>query len=237
MKRYLSILAILLAIGVTIVGCGASTTPADPPEAPAEEPAEEPAEDPPAEEAPTSHAPGEIAGESEPEGPDSREGTISIEGGEEPTAFARHHFPGMKMVAYVPENIEVEEVLAADADRVQFHTAFGGTFRDDVYLAIELSAPGRIPGEILERERERLEADGYRVSAVDPAERSHEWAEEELALEKGSGGDLYVGRLASGNVGHRALLVMTHMPIEFAEGAEPRFRAILDEMQWYSLTE
>ena len=237
MKRYLSIIAILLAVGVIIAGCGASSTPTDPPEAPAEEPAEEPEVDPPAEEAPASHVPGEIVGASEPTGPDTLDGTISIEGQEEPTQFFRHHVPGMQMVAYVPENIEIEGEMAPDADRVQFHTAFGGTRRDDVYLAVELSAPGRTLEEVLERERGRLEADGYRVEALGATERSHEWAVEELSLEKESGGDLYVGRLAFGNAGHRTLLAMTHMPSEFAGGAGARFRAILAEMQWYGLAE
>ncbi len=179
---------------------------------------------------PTHYLPGEILGDTVPVGPDVVEGTIVIEGMEEATTYSRHHFEALHMVAYVPESIEVITAEDGGTDVVSMYTAFGGIHREDVHLTLTLHDAAKDLEQIVAA---GLEAGGYTLTRLYGISRAHPWAKLEMAIEYVSDTEHYVGRIAFGQRGERVLSVMTHMPIEFADGAQPRFRTILDGAQWY----
>ena len=179
---------------------------------------------------PTHYLPGEILGDTLPAGPNIVEGTIFIEGMEEATTYFRHHFEALHMVTYVPEHIEVTTAEDGGTDVASMYTAFGGIHREDVHLTLTLHDATEDLEQIV---GVGLEAAGYTLTRIHGINRAHPWAKLEMAIEYVSDTEHYVGRLAFGQRGERVLSMMTHMPIEFAEGAQPRFRAILDGAQWY----
>ena len=178
----------------------------------------------------THYLPGEILGDTVPTGPNVMEGTLFIEGMEEATTYFRHHLEALHMVTYVPEHIEVTTAQDGGTDVVSMYTAFGGIHREDVHLTLTLHDATEDLEQIVAA---GLEAGGYTLTRIHGIGRAHPWAKLEMAIEYVSDTEHYVGRLAFGQRGDRVLSVMTHMPIEFAEGAQPRFRAILDGAQWY----
>ncbi|MFP4200854.1 MAG: hypothetical protein ACLFS8_05510, partial [Clostridia bacterium] len=182
---------------------------------------------------PENYLPGEEAGSTVPEGPDVREGVIEIEGMEETTTYYRHHLEALHVVTYVPQDIEVTTDHNEGADVVSMHTAFGGIHREDVHLTFTLYDTARGLEDIVDAERTRLETEGYDVTGVFGISRAYPWAKLEMVVQRISGGDHYVGRLAFGKRGERVLSVMTHMPIEFGDGVQPRFRSVLEATRWY----
>ncbi len=232
MKRYPILLVIIAMLALLLIsGCGQSGEGEQEPPA-QEEPEREPEEEPATDE-PVSHLPGEIV-EERPTGPEEFEGTIELEGMEEPMKFVRTEFPEIGVATYIPKDLEVVE--SESATTVRIVADYGGTPREDVYLEIDLHGPGASLDEITASLEEQMEEDGYEIDEVADSERQHSWGIREWQFEsedRADYGGYYVGRVIFGNAGERTLVITTHMPVEFGDGTVPRFRRVMEEMKWY----
>ncbi len=232
-RRYILVLIAMLTLALFVaLACGPEAVEGDPPGEPEDPPEEEPT-DPAGDPDPGDidhHLPGEITGSEEPDGPDRREGTIAIEGMEEPMNYIRHHLPSMGLVFYVPEDLEVRIAPNGEEDLLKIHSVFGGNFREDVYLSIRLGPDAEIIEEAVQEVSAEYAQAGYEIDET--TEGAPEWAVAHLVFEA-PGDTHYVGSASFGNAGARPLSIVRHMPVEFGDGASARFDAVLDSMQWY----
>jgi len=245
---HLLMLSLLLVLAVSIAGCGPAREPAAEPESP-EEPAEPetpsnedpeapeddpeaPEEDPTAEDAPTHHVPGEVVGTEIPEGPSTREGVIMLEGMEEPIELFRHHAEALGLVTYIPEDLAVGEATGNTPAHLTIHSAYVDHVREDVYLRLSLYADDTDFEALVSRIQGQFEDDGYDIYSTEEA-RLFPWASHTLILQGLIDGEDYVAVIGFGNLGHRPLVAISHMPVEFSGGTEPRFAKVLENAQWY----
>ena len=169
-----------------------------------------------------------------PVGPAEKEGYISLEGMLEPFTFYRLHAVELGMVTYVPADLKSQTVAAANGDEVRIWAAFGGQNIEDTYLSLLLMDAGIPLQEVKQDKLHQLYEAGYTTVAIDTTEvAEHRWAHAAYRFTGVRDGKIYTGTVAFGNRGQRVLVVEMHTDITYEEGFYPRYRAVMDAMEWY----
>ena len=171
-----------------------------------------------------------------PVGPAEKEGYIYLEGMQEPFTFNRLHAVELGMVTYVPEDLMSESVAAETGDEIRIWTAFGGQNIEDAYLSLLLMDAGTTLQEAEYGKLNQLQEAGYTTVAIDIAEAANhtkDWAHAAYRFVGAQNGKLYTGMVAFGNRDERVLVVKMHTEISYEEGFYPRYRSVMDAMEWY----
>lgn len=170
--------------------------------------------------------------------PDRLMDTLTVEGMAEPVELRLFSTPNdfpLPFTAYVPEDMAVS---ADESGVVDFVAEFGGTRDDDAFMHLYVF-PRNTPWQ-----EALATAKGYKTSRGIPVSRGIEiiadelpapdlpWAEEAYRFRYQSGGAWYGGTLGVGLHGDTPFMIVTHRPVESAEGFQPRAERIRATWRW-----
>ena len=168
--------------------------------------------------------------------PETKRGTIAIEGKEEPFRFrlfdsSRSALP-VPFTTYVPHDIHVETASSGEGDAVRFIANFAGKRNDDAHLQAFFYAAGTNDAQARARVKEAAASRGLMERRTDVLNR-YKWslAEYDFSHRKDESSWI-VGNIALGQHGDRFFHIMVHYPERYVEGFTPRADRILEEWRW-----
>ncbi|HET7274480.1 MAG TPA: hypothetical protein VFI91_04845 [Longimicrobiaceae bacterium] len=158
--------------------------------------------------------------------PETMEGTIGIEGMEEPMTYmlytTRPGF-GIPFSTYVPEDMVSQETSSGEGDAVRFVANFGGQLSENAFMNVYFFPEGTTEAQASERA-----AEVAGTTAPDPrGAEIYPWALEVYDLAEAD-----FGRVGLGQHNGRYFYVHTSYPPVFGDGMGPRVARILDEWRW-----
>lgn len=174
--------------------------------------------------------------------PDTLRDTLRIEGLPEPVVLLRFDEPGVPFTAYYPSDVAPDVGASGEGLGVRFHAAFGGTRRDDAYLAFffpsEASGMASMSGllALLEGPNGLFESNGWAYESVRPdgGTTPCDWAAAAYRFEPSGHARSANGTVCVGRHDGRAFYVLEHVPDALAEGFAPRAARLLDTVRWRS---
>jgi hypothetical protein len=167
--------------------------------------------------------------------PETRTTTLSVEGERTQVALRLLDEAALPFTTYVPEGDFIEEVAASD-EGVGVRFYFSPTGEPDEAAYVHLFFPYNAPDsttlrEELLGEQGLLATNGWRV--LDRATAGiYPWAKERITYEQTTPEDIFTGSVFVGEHAGAAFLALTHYPVEYGDGFEPRAAIILENMEF-----
>lgn len=167
--------------------------------------------------------------------PQSKEGTIMIEGTSEPIRLelfdaAPYSMP-LLFTTYIPSDMIGEQVPDAEGPAVRFVSNFNGTRNADAFLQVGFLPAGTTSEQA--RDAARALATGSGRTARVTEGKAFDWS---LAEHTYTGAKGAVGRVVLGRHGDIFFHTRTEHPPEFGDGFGPRVGIIFDEWKWSDAT-
>lgn len=167
--------------------------------------------------------PGEPGADAEPAEPQTKEGTILIEGMEEPVTLLKFDAPDdwpLQFSTWYPDSWLAETESTEEGQRVRFVANYGGNRNDDVFFEVFVYPDGTTEEDVLARAADLAEELG--INAI--SERRYGWTMAEYA-----GVTDAVNVLLVGGYGQNFFHVWEHYPGEFGDGYAPRAQLVMNE--------
>lgn len=163
-------------------------------------------------------------------GPDTKPGTLRVEGTEQPVTLRRVDDPGVPFTTFVPaDEFEVETGRDSSGAFSRFTARFGGVHNPDAYVHFGFPEAATLyglradllgPGGRLDRERWQDQA------GAPPCL----WAAESVVFQSADAAS--TGQLCIGEHVGRPFYMLAHYPAEYGDGFGPRLNVLLDEFRW-----
>jgi hypothetical protein len=168
--------------------------------------------------------------------------TLMVEGMPEAVESRLAHSPEARFTTYLPPGITMEVLTTGDSASVRFSASFAGPSDPRAYMHVRTYPPHAGVGTVTENIatflrtlRPHDDPVGGMIRGTEPYRQAEPppWGEEAHTFAyTGEDGVRYAGRivLASSTTGF--FHVLTHYPVEFGDGLEPRFERILRHWRW-----
>ncbi len=162
--------------------------------------------------------------------PETDKAVVSIEGEETQLNLKLFVAPeawSTRLSTYFPEDFVVETSRTLEGFAVKFIANFGGFYNPDAFLEVFLFAPG-----VKQPEIDAVVANLVETYKLAPNQGDRfEWSTEEYNITVASPA---ISNLAVGVWNGQPLYVLTHYPVEYADGFGPRAAVILERLEWGS---
>jgi hypothetical protein len=159
----------------------------------------------------------------------TKQGTIRLEGTEEPITLALYRPPDwfpLPFYTYHPEDIVAGTVTAGEVGQtVRFTANMGGVLNDDAFVELYVLPEGMSEEDARVLVRENAQDIG---STRQADENRFSWSLEEHLFESPE----FLGMYALGSHGGRFFQIMIAYPPEYGDGFGPRAQLILNEWHW-----
>lgn len=170
------------------------------------------------------------------ERPETKQGTIPLEGMEEPFTFrlvrSPERFP-LPFTTYIPQDFLVDTVRSGEGDAVRFIANFAGRRNDDAFLEVFFYPAGTTEAEARAMTRAVAERHGRPEERRPEVGKQYPWSLVEYGFaEQRPTGESVLGTVALGRHRGRFFHVVLQYPEEYAEGFVPRAYRVLDEWRW-----
>lgn len=170
------------------------------------------------------------------ERPATKQGTIALEGTEQPFTFELFDSSTASLPAafttYVPQDMIAEPANPGTGKAVRFVANFGGRRQDQAYLEVSFYPPATAESEARTL-IEQTAPGGAPLKRGSGVSRQFTWSLVEHSISHQSKADgRMAGVAALGRHGDRLFQVIFHYPEEYGDGFIPRAYRILEEWRW-----
>lgn len=166
--------------------------------------------------------------------PNTKTETISVEGEATPVTLKLFEEASSVFTTYYPEeDFIAESGGSGEGTGTRFYFNAGGTKNENVYVRLFFPAQATTLEQInklVTQERGLLQSNQWKV-----VERTDEvlysWAKEKIIYQQNTGSEPIGGEVYIGEANGKAFYVVTHYPMEYAEGFRPRADLILKNLE------
>ena len=167
--------------------------------------------------------------------PDTKIITMNLEGKSTEVTLKRFHQAPLPFTTYYPEKSFTPEMTSSvDGTGVRFYFSPTGKKDEAAYISFffpnRLSSLESIQNDIL-GDQGLLVKNGWEL--LDRTDIvSYPWAEEKLLYQHQTDSELMVGAIYIGQENGQVFYTLTHYPVEYGDGFEPRSNIVLENLQF-----
>lgn len=167
--------------------------------------------------------------------PDTKIMTMNLEGRSTEVTLKRFHQAPLPFTTYYPEKSFTPEMFSsADGTGVRFYFSPTGKKDEAAYISFffpnRSNNPESIQDHILGEQGLLVKNKWELLDRTDIV--SYPWAEEKLLYQHRTDSELMVGAIYIGQENGKTFYALTHYPIEYGDGFEPRSNILLENLQF-----